>query len=216
MAQPHFPDTTEHLAIAGRTGTGKTVAALDMLSRRLEIPWIVIDHKRDSSIKRLSLPDMSLTPKLLPVEGLHHVKPAMTAIDKQKLETLLERVFKKGSIGVYVDEGHLMGMSDAIRNIMVAGRDRHVPMMWISQRATFIDPFIWSQSSFYRVFRLQTKNDIKRFEENFPSRWTDPANYHSHYYDGRDGRQYYLGPCGPLEDSINRIDARFRKSYGRV
>jgi type IV secretory pathway VirB4 component len=50
-----FPDNTQHMALAGRTGSGKTYAALEMLSVRDmdEMPWVIIDHKRDENIKAL-------------------------------------------------------------------------------------------------------------------------------------------------------------------
>ena len=217
MSKPTAPKLDQHVAIAGMTGSGKSWAALDMLSRRGEIPWLVIDHKGDSSIKKLGLPELSLGAMILPRDGFWHVKPDRNGdIDRGALENLLQRIFNRGRFGVYVDEGHLMGFSPMIRKILVAGRDRKVPCMWVSQRAQSIDPFVWSQSTYYRAFKLQTVNDIKRFNENFMRRYFEPPDLHSHYFDGSQGKQFILEPSAPLSETINRIDAQVGKAYKHI
>lgn len=214
--QPTFPNSSQHIALAGRTGSGKSVAALDMLVRRPEIPWLIVDHKGDDNIKLLPADKMGLRPLALPSDGLHVVRPKMNGQDREDLEDLLHRVFKRGKMGVYIDEGHLMGMSEAVRNIMVAGRSKRVPMMWCSQRAHHIDTFIWSQCTFYRVFRLQGPPDIRRFDENFPQRWTDPGEYQSHYYDGTQGKSYLLAASPPITDTVKILEQRLLKNYRRI
>ena len=207
-----FPDETQHMALAGRTGSGKTVAALEMLSLRdmHSMPWVVIDHKRDENIKELPADTLNVNSMILPTRGLHVIYADMNASSRQDIEHFLERAFKRGKVGVYVDEGHLLGHSDAIRNILVAGRSKKVPLMWTSQRAHWIDPFIWSQSSFYRVFQLQTVHDIKRFNENFPIKWKPPEEYHSYYYDVSKGAVAYLKPANPIEVTLNRLDGALK------
>jgi hypothetical protein len=218
MTSPTFPRLDQHVVLAGRTGTGKTTGAIDMLSRRLQIPWLIFDHKRDSGLRKLSLRTLAIDPLMLPREpGLYHIAPDRHGdIDRGKTEELLARVFKRGRFGVYIDEGHLMGFSPMIRRILVAGRDKLVPLMWNSQRAQSIDPFIWSQASFFRSYALQTPNDVKRFNENFPKRYTTPPRLHSHYWDGETGEQFLLAPARPIEASISHIDAVLGKVYNRV
>lgn len=213
-----LPDETQHIAIAGRTGTGKTTAALELLSTRdfERMAWIIIDHKREDHIAKLNARELDMNSFFLPEKGLHVVRPGIGREDTANLDGFLMRAFRKGNIGIYVDEGHLLGHSTAIRNIMVAGRSKRVPVIWVSQRASWIDPFIWSQASFYRVFNLQTKHDTKRFEENLPIRWKPPEEYHSYYYDVSKGKVYYLKPAAPLEDTIRTIDDALRVRYTRV
>lgn len=213
-----FPDETQHMALAGRTGSGKTYAALEMLSIRNmdDMAWVIIDHKRDEAIK--SLPAERLNPDalLLPQRGLHVIWADMTDSGRDSLDGFLQRAFKRGKIGIYVDEGHLLGPSPAVRNILVAGRSKRVPIMWTSQRAHYIDPFIWSQCSFYRVFQLQTVHDIKRFNENFPMKWKAPDEYCSWYYDVSKGKVHYLAPSHPIENTIARLDKSLRIQYKAV
>ncbi len=213
-----FPDATQHMALAGRTGSGKTVAALEMLSVRdmNTMPWVIIDHKRDENIKALPAEKLNPNALLLPQKGLHVIYADMNKESREEIEGFLVRAFKRGRIGIYVDEGHLLGHSDAIRNILVAGRSKRVPLMWTSQRAHWIDPFIWSQSSFYRVFQLQTIHDIKRFNENFPIKWKAPEEYHSYYYDVSKGAVSYLKPSQPIEHTLARLDSALRVHHRAV
>jgi DNA helicase HerA-like ATPase len=207
-----FPDPTQHMAAAGRTGSGKTWAMLEMLSARVEdgMAWVIIDHKRDENIKALPAEKLNANSLILPTRGLHVIYADMGNDGKEEIEGFLQRAFKRGKIGIYVDEGHLLGPSEAIRNILVAGRSKRVPLMWTSQRAHWIDPFIWSQSSFYRVFQLQTIHDIKRFNENFPMKWKPPEEFHSYYYDVSKGEVNYLKPSGTMDSTLSRLDAKLR------
>lgn len=213
-----LPDDTQHVAFAGRTGSGKTVAALDLLATRdmERMAWIIIDHKKDDNIAKLGAAPLNMNSLFLPTSGLHVVHPNINKDGKQEVDGLLMRAFNRGKTGIYVDEGHLLGSSEAIRTILVAGRSKKVPLIWTSQRAAWIDPFIWSQASFYRVFALQTANDIKRFHENFPIKWKAPEEYHSYYYDVSKGKVYYLKPSPPIEETVNRLDLKLRTQYRAV
>lgn len=213
-----LPDDTQHVAIAGRTGSGKTWGALEMLSMRNmdNMAWVIIDHKRDQAIEKLPAERLSPTSVFLPNSGLHVIRAEFDGKGRDNIESFLERAFKKGGIGIYVDEGHLLGSSPAIRHILVAGRSKRVPLMWTSQRAAWIDSFIWSQASFYRCFDLQTKLDTKRFEENFPIRWKKLDRFHSYYYDVSEGQVWRLHPAGNLSATLDRLDARLRTLYDAI
>lgn len=218
MTTPHPPNSSQHIALAGMTGSGKTQGAIDMLSRRdlSDVTAFIIDHKKDSKLKLLPAEPLSLRPLFLPKFGLHIVRPSMSASDRADLEDLLTRLFNSKRVLIYVDEGHLLGMSEAIRNIMVAGRDRKVSMMWISQKANWIDTFIWSQSTFYRVWKLQTARDIKAVQENWPIRFENPTDFHSRYFDGVTGKTFYLAPSEPLENSIDRLESQLLKRFRTI
>jgi DNA helicase HerA-like ATPase len=218
MAAPRLPNDTEHVAIAGRTGSGKTVGALNMLSMRNmdDMAWIIIDHKRDEQIAKLPAEKLNPNTRFLPSSGLHVIHTEINKNSREEIEGFLERAFQRGKIGIYVDEGHLLGPSDAIRTILVAGRSKRVPLMWTSQRAQHIDPFIWSQATFYRVFDLQSPLDIKRFNENFPIRWKKPERYHSWYYDVAEGKVFIMQPSEPMGVTENRLDLKLRKQFKAV
>lgn len=215
---PAFPNESQHVALAGMNGSGKTWGAIDMLSWRdiKERAWFIIDHKRDSTLKKLPAQPYNPRSLVLPSRGLHIIRPKLGGEDREDLEEFLRRVFKHGKIGVYIDEGHLMGFSNMVRNILVAGRDRRVPLMWTSQKANWIDPFVWSQSKFYRVFTLQTAKDVKAVQENWPVKFQMPAPFHSWYYDGTKNKVYYLLPADTIEKSVERLDAQLRHVYSMI
>lgn len=173
-----------------------------------KMAWILIDHKGDDNIKLLPAEKLSTRPLFLPKNGLHVVRPKMGREHRQDLEELLERIFKHGKIGVYVDEGHLLGPSDAVRTILVAGRSKKVPLMWTSQKANWIDSFVWSQSTFYRVFKLQTARDVKAVQDNWPTRFEMPRDYRSRYFDGTTGNTFHLAPSDPIDRTVEKLDAK--------
>lgn len=215
---PRTPDDTQHIAIAGRTGSGKTVAGLSMLANRDfdKMAWVVIDHKRDEHIKELPAEKLNPNTMFMPQRGLYVLHADISKQNREEIEGFLDRAFNRGKIGIYVDEGHLLGASHAIRNILVAGRSKRVPLIWTSQRAHWIDPFIWSQASFYRVFDLQSPLDIKRFNENFPIRWKKPDPFHSWYYDVSAGKTSYLAPSRPIEDTVASLHDRLTTQFRAV
>lgn len=215
---PSLPRPDQCVAVAGRRGSGKTVAALSMLAQHdlNEMGWVIIDHKGDPSIKALPAEKLNPNAIILPTRGLHVIHAGMKKEDREDLEAFLERAFNRGKIGIYVDEGHLLGSSDAVRTILVAGRTKKVPLMWTSQRATHIDPFVWSQCDFYRVFDLQSANDTKRFNENFPIKWRKPEEYHSWYYDVAKGKVFYMKPSEPIEATQERLDTMLVKHYRAI
>lgn len=219
------PDNSQHIAIAGRQGSGKTWAAIAMLAQRDldSFPFVIIDHKKEDGkgggpegVASINAEPFNPNSHFLPSRGLHIIHAKPDGSDREDIETFLQRAFERGKTGIFVDEGHLLGFSKAIRMILVAGRSKRVPLMWVSQRAHWIDPFIWSQSNFYRVFDLQGPHDIKRFNENFPMKWRKPDEHHSWYYDVSKGRVSYLRPSADLNTSKNVIDAKLRTQYRAI
>jgi hypothetical protein len=222
---PTFPKLTEHVAFAGRTGSGKTWGVMDMLSRRVgptkvskgrPFPWVIIDPKRDDNLVKIPHEKLSPTARILPDSGVHIVRPKLDGSQKQDVEDLLVRIFEKKVCGVYMDEGHLHGLSKAIRMFLVAGRARYCPVIWTSQRASQIDPFIWSQATYYRCFAIQGPNDHKRFYENFGFKYTEPDKYYSYYYDGELGETFYLKPASPIDETLERFNAQLVKRFNHI
>lgn len=222
MANVRMPGPDEHVAISGRTGSGKTQGALDMLSYRdfHKQPWIVIDHKRDDKVGMLPAEKLSLTPRFLPDRGLFIVQPdIMDKENVQDLEELLLRGLRKRNIGFHIDEGHCMPRnSQALKAVLTMGRAHHCVVNWCAQRASDISPYVWSQASIYRSFALQTPNDIKRFNDNFPHRYNSEQlkKYWSYWYDVPEGRMFLVPPSRPLQESLDTIYSKVRTGFRRI
>ena len=213
VASLRLPDRTQRLVIVGRTGSGKTVAALWVLSLRDfdEIPWIIFDFKLDENIQRISRAVRMDVRAPVPREpGIYIVSP----IDGQEedVDDLLRRIWAAENTGVYVDEGFMIGKnSSGLRRILTQGRSKQIPMVILVQRPVWVERFVLSEADFYQFFWLNHRDDRKKMEEYFPDdklSYDRPPPFHSFWYDvGRD-EVSLLGPVEAPEISLERINRR--------
>jgi hypothetical protein len=181
-----FPNDTQRLSIIGATGSGKTHAALWQLSRRnydLK-PWIIYDFKNDDLIGEIEgVQEISLETPLPERPGLYVVHPHPAQTDE--VEAHMWAIWQRENIGVFVDEGYMLGTnSKGFRALLTQGRSKHIPMIILSQRPVWLDRFVFSESEFFQVFRLQHRKDVASVQEfipgdiskRLPERW-------SYYYD---------------------------------
>lgn len=205
-----LPDNTQRLAIVGRTGSGKTVAALWHLSQRDfdRHPWLIIDYKHDNSIDQIpGLQEIAVTDKPPKRAGLYVVRP-FPEVDDDALETMLMKVWERGKTGIYLDEGYMIGrFNKSYRAILTQGRSKHIPVITLSQRPAWISPFIFSESEFIQSYHLQTPRDIARMQEFMPG--ADIArlpDYHSYYWSVPDFEMVFLKPVPKLPEILNRFE----------
>src|SRR5271170_6704875 len=134
---PRLPNDKQRLAIIGRTGSGKTVAALWHLSKRsIDVkPWLVFDFKGDEHINAIegathSSLDLKLTAKS---KGLYIVHPLPH--ETKEVESLMWRLWERGNVGVYVDEGYMIDNGNkAYKAILTQGRSKRIPVITLTQR----------------------------------------------------------------------------------
>jgi hypothetical protein len=186
------PDDSKRHTIIGRTGSGKTQAAIHALSlRSYDIrPWIVINYKGDdliNSIPHAKFIDTTELPKAKH-HGIFVVQPAPD--DYEGIESMLTKIWAQGETGIYVDEG-LMLQANPIsgnppfRRILTQGRSLHIPVILSTQRASHLDRFVFTESEFFQVFDLSDERElgnIKPFIKGNVNMETLPE-YHSFYYD---------------------------------
>jgi DNA helicase HerA-like ATPase len=178
-----LPDDSEHLLIVGKTGSGKTQAAVWHLSRRFErIPWIVIDYKGDPMIAQI--PDMreiSSASEIGP-RGIHHITPAPDS--DAETEQFLFDVWKRGNCGVFIDEAYLLPNGAAARALATQGRSKHIPLIVCTQRPVFINRFFLSEASFIQFFKVNDARDLKTVRGFMPEEIERSLpRFHSWYYD---------------------------------
>jgi hypothetical protein len=212
-----FPNDTQRHAIVGATGSGKTQAALYHLSgRSYDVqPWIIYDFKRDELIGEV-LPqaqEIGVTSKVPDKPGIYIVHPHPA--QSQEVDNQLWQIWEQENTGVYIDEGYMIGNnSPAFRALLTQGRSKHIPIITLSQRPTWIDRFILSESEFHQIFRLQHKKDLQTVNEFIPHDLRDENNdpirlpdYHSWYYDVGANE---LIVCKPVPD-VEKIRATFAR-----
>lgn len=188
----NFPDDTQRMSIVGATGSGKTHMAIWHLSRRSydRMPWIVYDFKRDdfiNTIEGAQYIDVDDEPPTDP--GLYIVQP-QPEDDDELVNRQMRSIWRNGNTGVFVDEGYMISKNNrAFRALLTQGRSKHIPMIVLSQRPVWMDRFVFSESEFFHIFRLQAKQDMKKVEEFIPHDLSIRLpNRQSYYYDATENR----------------------------
>jgi hypothetical protein len=207
-----FATDQDRHSIIGTTGSGKTQAALWHLSHRNFhlMPWLIYDYKREQSInaiegaRHIELDEIPDTPGIY----IAHPHPDDTdAVEKQ-----MWAIWNRGNTGVYVDEGYMVGRHNrAFRSLLTQGRSKSIPMIVLSQRPVWMDNFVFSESQFFQVFRLQFRKDVANVESFVPVNLKNRLpEYHSYYYDVGQDRVNVLKPVPAIEAILGTFERRLR------
>jgi hypothetical protein len=85
----------------------------------------------------------------------------------------------------------------------------HIPIITLTQRPTFIDKFVFTESEFFMTFQLNNSQDRKKVMEYVPFDISEPlAQYHSYYYDVAARKMTIVKPV-PTGDDI--VDVFYRR-----
>ncbi|MDR3562361.1 MAG: hypothetical protein P4N59_13150 [Negativicutes bacterium] len=211
-----MPDTTHRVAIIGRTGSGKTQAGAWFLSQQVgkNYPWIIIDYKRDKLLNDIRAKELAPNASIPTKPDLYIVHP-LPNTDDEAVENLLWRIWERGGIGVYVDEGYMIGENNpAFRALLTQGRSKNIPMIVLSQRPVRMDRFVFSEADFYLVFTLNDRKDQQRVQEflhrDIDLREGQLPKYHAYYHDVSEDERAVLKPV----PSATEIKALFRSKVG--
>lgn len=204
-----LPDDTKRHAIVGATGSGKTQAALWHLSLRnfQEKPWVIYNFKKDEAIDTIPFARHIGTDQIPVRPGVYVVHPLPH--ESENVESQMWAIWERGNTGVYVDEGYMVGRDNrAFRALLTQGRSKHIPMIVLSQRPVWMDRFVFSESEFYQIFRLQHRKDRKLVEEFVPANLEKRLpEFHSYYYDVGANDVTVLKPVPEIE----KIHATFEQ-----
>lgn len=194
--------------IIGRTGSGKTQYGLWLLSLQNvdEMPWVVIDYKRDAGIMDIPYARF-VEPGYIPTSpGVYVVQPSVDA--KEEMRDYTNALLDAENVGIYVDEGFMFADNSGLDAIFMQGRSKHIPVIICTQRPVLLSRFAFTQASYIQVFHVIDARDRKTIRGFAPIE-TDDYNlpdYHSYHYDvGRDKLSVFK-PVG----SMASIHARFR------
>ena len=115
-------------------------------------------------------------------------------------------IWQKQNIGIFIDEGYMVSPSPNKRSwfrvLLTQGRSLHVPVIILTQRPAWLDKFVFTESEFYQVFRLNHSGDRKKIMEYVPADLSEPLpDYHSYYHDVGKHRTVVLKPV-PTGDAI--------------
>ena len=213
MPTVYFPDDTQRLAVVGRTGSGKTQAAVWHLLNRdfTSRPWIVLNFKGDALIDSIPYTkELELTAKAPTKPGIYIVRPMPH--EQDELDAFLWRVWAQEKTGLYFDEGYMVGNIASFRALLTQGRSKQIPMIILTQRPVLISRFVWSESDFFQVFALTNAQDQKTIREWMPYP-DNPASipiYHSLYYDVKAAQTVVLKPVPDADALLTGFRHRLR------
>lgn len=179
-----LPNDTQHVAIVGKNGSGKTQAGAYWLSRRHfeRMPWIIFNFKGDDLLNEIGAKEVDLgMPPSKP--GLYTVRPFPGQYDA--MERYFWRIWKQENVGVYIDEGYMLDKnSEAWQALLTQGRSKHIPIITLSQRPVNVNRFIFSESSFHQIFWLNDRRDRQTVQQYVPADLERRLpQYHSWWYD---------------------------------
>lgn len=215
--QIRWPNNQNRLLELGRTGSGKTVAGLWHLSGREweKMPWVIFDTKGDELIETIGKMDgvkhirIDENPGK---DGLHIVRPRPDQLDE--IDAFLGRIYNRNHVGLYFDEGYMIGKPASLNALLTQGRSKRIPIILLSQRPAWLSGFCFSEASFFQVFPLTDARDRQRVREFVPVPKEDLERglpeFHSIWYDVGKDRLTYLQPVPPADTILANFRSRLQ------
>lgn len=203
-----LPNNSQRLAVVGRTGSGKTQAALWHLSNRnFDVrPWVIYDFKMDDHIEKLDAEEIDL--EFVPKKpGLYVVHPHPS--QQEEVNEHLWKIWAKERIGIFADEGYMIPnpvKNNAFQACLTQGRSKQIPMIILSQRPVWLSRFVFSESDFFQIFQLNDLDDEKTVQRYIREKISTNSlpDYHSYYYDVSNRS---LTGFSPVPDEATIIDS---------
>ncbi len=223
MDTPRLPNSTQRLAEIGRTGSGKTVAGVYHLSRKdlREELWAIIDYKSSpndliNNIDNARHIELSWSPPRRQSHGsgglvIVHPLPS----DAKQVNDFLWRIWERGNVGVFVDEGYMLGNMEAFEALLTQGRSMHIPMIVLTQRPSWVSRFVFSEADFFQVFDLTDNRDWITVESFMPAieKFRSLPEHESWYYDVAKKKMFQFAPVPEPKEILSAINSQlFRRT----
>jgi len=214
MLSLNLPDDTQRLAVIGATGSGKTQAAMWHLSlQNFHVkPWIIYDFKNEEMINSIvGAQHISLSAPIPDRPGLYVVHPLPDQEDT--IEAHMKEIWAREDVGVFIDEGYMLGNSNGgFRYLLTQGRSKHIPVIVCLQRPVWADRFVFSEASYFQVFRLQNRKDLATVQEFIPFDVSERLpEYHSYYYDVGANQVVVLKPTPDRDAILDTFNTKLRR-----
>ena len=197
-----LPKTSHHTTVIGRTGSGKTVVAMWILSESNfdEMPYIIIDFKGDELLNSIGAAPISVYADPPTEPGLYilHLKPDQL----DELDAFLWKVHQNGRTGLFLDEGFVVAKLKSLDAIYMQGRSKEIPVFTLTQRPSWISRYAFSEASHFAVGHLNDDRDqekVTHFYRHYDAE--RPEKFHFQWYNVNDDKHFLLPPV-PHPDNI--------------
>lgn len=162
----------ERLAIAGRTGTGKSVLACYFACRSASTPWIVLNPKGTKAYESLGCEvletvDLQRIEKLLRAGRWIDLRPpVMESADPQKLDdVVLNLQMNFRGFGLIIDELYTLHRNGqagpGLSGLLTRGRELQQSVIMCTQRPRWVSRFVFSEAEKFAVLDLNLGEDRK-------------------------------------------------------
>jgi DNA helicase HerA-like ATPase len=210
----NLPRHDKRTAVIGSTGSGKTQFAVWLLSLRDfdKRPWVIFDFKGDQLIEEIGATEISIFGAPPSKAGLYVVRPIPELHDKQVVD-FLWKCWRKGNIGIYIDEGYMLGARNpALNACLTQGRSKYIEMIILSQRPVWMSKFVFSEANYFAIFNLTLEDD-----RNFVSGYIGGhkinllPKYHCLWYDVDNQQATVFSPVPDRDTLIENFHRKLKK-----
>lgn len=208
-----FPDRTTRTSVIGMTGSGKTRFGVWMFEHGVlkTNTNVIIDFKGDDLIARIDRAREISLKEIPSKPGLYILRPRP---DQQaEVDAWLWKIWEKGNIGLFIDEGYMIPKSKALDAILTQGRSLRIPTTVLTQRPVFCSRFVFSQADFFAMFYMNDKRDWETVAAFTPQNDIfaadfDPPAYTCRWYDVAKRYATLVDPVPGDDYILDRYDAK--------
>ncbi|HED05859.1 MAG TPA: hypothetical protein ENI61_04150 [Ignavibacteria bacterium] len=215
-----FPDNSQRITIIGRTGSGKTHAALWHLSIRnlKNLSWIILNTKGSNFFDKIKRIKKINFDSHIKENGIYIIEPYPE--QKEELNKFLLNVWRQGNCGLFIDEAADIGTLPAYERILRQGRERIIPVIQCTQRPVDVSHSAFTEAEFFQIFYIKDERDQKTISFFAPLEkqdWQKMARgRQSYYYNVLDDQVNLIQPLPDKKTILNRINMQLQENYFNI
>lgn len=210
-----LPGPRDRMVNIGQTGSGKTWSGLWHISNASfhVRPYVIIDPKNEDfgeiDAQEIEVGYMPKTPGIYIMHPLPYEMP--------QVDAFMMECWERTNIGLFIDEAMFHDEGPGLQAVLTQGRAKLVPMIINTQRPVDIPRLIFNQASFFQIFPMNDKREMKSIRNFVPvpelHKGEPLPEFWSWYYDVKKRKLLVMKPVPNASQSIDRINARLEEIW---